>query len=148
VYATNKTGSISDDWIYYQVVIHLLLITLKHWQFSTISHLHNLHFTVAIFFHHELPLPISYQKLIWSCWELLWAELLQEPNWTGRELLLNSLLQLMCVHWLVLNWTAFSLSYKRWRLTCGRTQCCVLLSVTSRRSHDPSLLLRDPVFTA
>jgi hypothetical protein len=34
-------------------------------------------------------------------------------------------------------WTAFSLSYKRWSLTCGRPQRCVLLRVTARRSRDP-----------
>jgi hypothetical protein len=55
VYATNKTGSSSEDWIYYRVVIHLLLITLTHRQYSTISHLHNLQFTVAVFFHHKFP---------------------------------------------------------------------------------------------
>jgi extradiol dioxygenase family protein len=54
VYAT-KTGSSSDDWIYWQLVTHLLLITLTHWQYSTVSHLHNLQFTVAVVFHHELP---------------------------------------------------------------------------------------------
>jgi hypothetical protein len=30
VYATNKTGSSSDDWIYYQAVTHSLIITLIH----------------------------------------------------------------------------------------------------------------------
>jgi hypothetical protein len=30
VFATNMTGSSSDDWIYYQVVTHSLLITLIH----------------------------------------------------------------------------------------------------------------------
>jgi hypothetical protein len=44
---TNKTGSSSDDWIYYQVVIHLFLITLKYRLYSAISHLHNLQSTVA-----------------------------------------------------------------------------------------------------
>jgi hypothetical protein len=34
VYATNKTGSSSDDWIYYQMVTHSLLITLIHRQYS------------------------------------------------------------------------------------------------------------------
>jgi hypothetical protein len=47
VYVTNKTGPSSDDWIYYQVVIHLLLITLTHRQYSVISRLHNLQYTVA-----------------------------------------------------------------------------------------------------
>jgi hypothetical protein len=62
----------------------------------------------------------------------------------------NSLLQLTCVHWLVLvlNWTVFGLTYKCWSLRCGRTQRRVLLHVTSRRSRDPSLLLRDPLFTS
>jgi hypothetical protein len=67
---------------------------------------------------------------------------------------LNSLLQLMCVHWLVLNlysywtgWTAFSLSYKPWSLTC-RKRSIVYCCVTSQRSRDPSILLCDPAFTA
>jgi hypothetical protein len=33
-YATNKTGSSSDDWIYYQTVTHSLIITLIQWQYS------------------------------------------------------------------------------------------------------------------
>jgi hypothetical protein len=28
MYATNKTGSSSDDWIYYQLVTHFVVITL------------------------------------------------------------------------------------------------------------------------
>jgi hypothetical protein len=48
VYTTNKTSSSTDDWSYYQVIIHLLLITITHWQYSTVSHLHNLPFTVAV----------------------------------------------------------------------------------------------------
>jgi hypothetical protein len=47
VYATDKTGSSSDDWIYYQVVTHSLLITLIHRLYSALSHLHQLKFTVA-----------------------------------------------------------------------------------------------------
>jgi hypothetical protein len=47
VYATNKTGSSSDDGIYYQVVTHSLLITLTQWQYNAVSHLHQLKFTVA-----------------------------------------------------------------------------------------------------
>jgi hypothetical protein len=46
-----------------------------------------------------------------------------------------------------LNWTAFSLSYKPWSLTCGRTQRFVLLHVSLQRSRDPSLLLRNSAFT-
>jgi hypothetical protein len=56
VYATNKTGSSSDDEDYYQVVKHSLVITLRYTLYSDISHLHNLQLTAAVFFHHhELP---------------------------------------------------------------------------------------------
>jgi hypothetical protein len=58
--------------------------------------------------------------------------------------LVNTLLYLLV---LVLNWTAFTLSYKPWSLTL-EMQHCVLLHVVSRRSHGPSLLLRDPAFIA
>jgi hypothetical protein len=47
VYATNKTGSSSDDWIYYQMVTHSLLITLIHRLYNGVSHLHQLESTVA-----------------------------------------------------------------------------------------------------
>jgi hypothetical protein len=47
VYATNKTGSSSDDWIYYQLVTHSLIIALTHRQYSVISRLYTLLFTVA-----------------------------------------------------------------------------------------------------
>jgi extradiol dioxygenase family protein len=47
VYATNKTGSSSDDWIYYQVVTHSLLITLTHRLYSFISRSDTLQSTVA-----------------------------------------------------------------------------------------------------
>jgi hypothetical protein len=47
VYATNKTGSSSDDWIYYQVATHSLLITLTHSLHSFISRSDTLQSTVA-----------------------------------------------------------------------------------------------------
>jgi hypothetical protein len=47
VYATNKTGSSSDDWIYYQVVTPSLIITRTHRLYSAVSHLHQLQSTVA-----------------------------------------------------------------------------------------------------
>jgi hypothetical protein len=34
VYATNKTGSSSNDWIYSQLVTHSIVITLIQWQYS------------------------------------------------------------------------------------------------------------------
>jgi hypothetical protein len=42
-----KTGSSSDDWIYYQLVTHSVVITLTHRQYGAVSHLHRLQFTVA-----------------------------------------------------------------------------------------------------
>jgi hypothetical protein len=47
VYATNKTGYSSDDWIYLQLVTHSLTITRKHRQYSAMSRLHQLQFTIA-----------------------------------------------------------------------------------------------------
>jgi hypothetical protein len=47
MYATNKTGSSLDDWIYYQVVTHSHLITHTHSLYSFISLLHQLKFTAA-----------------------------------------------------------------------------------------------------
>jgi hypothetical protein len=47
VYATNKTGSSSDDWIYFQVVTHSLIITLLQWLYSFISRTDTLQSTVA-----------------------------------------------------------------------------------------------------
>jgi hypothetical protein len=47
MYATNKTGSSSDDWIYSQLVTHSLIITCTHRLYSAVSHLHQLQSTVA-----------------------------------------------------------------------------------------------------
>jgi hypothetical protein len=55
VHATNKTGSSSNDGTYYQLVTYSLVITLTHRQYSDISHLHELEFTVTVFFHHGFP---------------------------------------------------------------------------------------------
>jgi hypothetical protein len=40
-------------------VTHVLLITLTHWQYSTLSHLHNLQFTVANALDSLFPLVVS-----------------------------------------------------------------------------------------
>jgi hypothetical protein len=47
VYATNKTGSSSDDWIYYQVVTHSLLISLIHSLYRFIFRSDTLQSTIA-----------------------------------------------------------------------------------------------------
>jgi hypothetical protein len=47
VYATDKMGSSSDDWLYYQVVTHSLLITLIHRLYNAVSHIHQLKSAVA-----------------------------------------------------------------------------------------------------
>jgi hypothetical protein len=47
VLVTNKTGSSLDDWIYYQLVTYSLVITLKYRQYSAISHLQQLQFTIT-----------------------------------------------------------------------------------------------------
>jgi hypothetical protein len=60
VHVTSKTGSSSDDWIYWQFVTHTLLITRKHRQYSTIAHLHTFQFTVA----HALGFPVSTSRLL------------------------------------------------------------------------------------
>jgi hypothetical protein len=44
--------------------LYTYLITLTHWQYSILSHLHNLQHTVAVFFHHELPMAISCRELV------------------------------------------------------------------------------------
>jgi hypothetical protein len=51
--------STSDDWIYYQLVTHALLITLTSKQYSAIVDLHNLPTTVA----HALGFPVSTSRL-------------------------------------------------------------------------------------
>jgi hypothetical protein len=55
VYATNKTGSSSDDRIYYELVTHSLVITSRCSLYSAVSHLHNLQSTVA----HALGFSLS-----------------------------------------------------------------------------------------
>jgi hypothetical protein len=60
VYAINKTGSSSDDWIYSQLVTHSLIITLTHRQYSFISRLHQLQFTVA----HALGFLVATSRLL------------------------------------------------------------------------------------
>jgi hypothetical protein len=97
VYATNKTGSRSYDWIYYHLVTHLLLTMLTRWQYSTISRLHNLQFTAAVFFHHKLPLSIPCRELIWR------TELSEYSYWTKTVFILartklNSLYNLHADH--------------------------------------------------
>jgi hypothetical protein len=59
-YVTNKTGSSLDDWIYYQLVMHSLIITLKHGQYSAMSRLHQLQFTDA----HALGFSLSTSRLL------------------------------------------------------------------------------------
>jgi hypothetical protein len=44
---TNKTGSSSDECIYYNFQLQPLLITLTYRQYSAIAHLHHLQITVA-----------------------------------------------------------------------------------------------------
>jgi hypothetical protein len=73
----SSQSSSSDDWYCYQVVIHSLLTTLTHWQYSAIS---LTQFTVhccGLLPPRTSILAISCQKLICNCWELL-----REPNWT------------------------------------------------------------------
>jgi hypothetical protein len=53
VHVTNKTGPSSDDWIYYHSLLGV--ITLTHRQYSAISCLHQLQFTVA----HALGFSVS-----------------------------------------------------------------------------------------
>jgi hypothetical protein len=48
-------GSSSDDWIYSQLVTHSVVITLTQRQYSAVSHLHQLQFTVA----HALGFSVS-----------------------------------------------------------------------------------------
>jgi hypothetical protein len=60
VYVTNKTGSSSDDWIYYQMVTHSLInYTQTHRQYSAVSHLHQLQFTAA----HALGFSVHTSRL-------------------------------------------------------------------------------------
>jgi hypothetical protein len=47
VYATNKTGSRSDDWIYYQAVTHSLVNYTYTMAVHFISHIHQLNSAVA-----------------------------------------------------------------------------------------------------
>jgi hypothetical protein len=125
----------------------VLIITLKHRQYSAISLLHQLQFTVAHALGFSVSSSLSVTLKSSHSNELSSSLHFVTSNW---ELTANS-----CEHtfansysyWTELNWTELP-SYKCWRLTCGRMQRCVLLCVTSRRSRDPSLLLRDPVFTA
>jgi hypothetical protein len=56
----NWVRSSSDDWIYYQLVTHSLVITLKYRQYSAISRLHNLQFTIA----HTLGFSLSTSHLL------------------------------------------------------------------------------------
>jgi hypothetical protein len=83
VYATNKTGSSSDDWTYLTVGYTL---TLNY--AYTLAIQHYLSFTqFTVHCCGLLPprtsfLAISSRELIWNCWELLRAKLLREPNWT------------------------------------------------------------------
>jgi hypothetical protein len=58
LYVTDKTGTSSDDWIYYQLITHSLVITLKYRQYRAISSLHQLQFTVA----HALGFPVSISR--------------------------------------------------------------------------------------
>jgi hypothetical protein len=58
VHATNKTGSSSDDWIYEHLVIHSLLITLTHRQYSAIVHLDTSEFPVA----HAIGFSVSTRR--------------------------------------------------------------------------------------
>jgi hypothetical protein len=60
MYATNKMGSSSDDWIYSQLVTHSLIITLKYSLYSAVSHLHQLKFTIA----HALGFSLSTSRLL------------------------------------------------------------------------------------
>jgi hypothetical protein len=133
VYVTNKMGSSLDDWIYCQLVTHSLIITLKYRPYSAISCLHNLQFTIA----HTLEFSVSTGCLLAVDLYTQTVTVLNSnitckssPSQKHSSQLapithcklvvnsplrtsLNSLLQLTCVHWLVLNgWTAFSLSYK------------------------------------
>jgi hypothetical protein len=59
VYAANKTGSISDDWIYYQLVKQTLTITLIQWLYSAVSHLHSSQSTAA----HALGFSVHTSRL-------------------------------------------------------------------------------------
>jgi hypothetical protein len=59
VHATNMTGSSLDDGIYYQFG-YTLLFTLTHRQYSTISVLHQLLFTVA----HALGFYVSTSRFL------------------------------------------------------------------------------------
>jgi hypothetical protein len=45
--ASNKTGSSSDEWTYYQLVTHSLFITLKYKQYIAVADLHSSQHTVA-----------------------------------------------------------------------------------------------------
>jgi hypothetical protein len=47
VYATNKTGSSSDDWIYQQLVTHSLINYTYTMAIQFISHLHTLQSAAA-----------------------------------------------------------------------------------------------------
>jgi hypothetical protein len=54
----------SDDWIYYELVTHALLITVTSKQYSTIVHLHQLQFAVPNALGFPLfPLVVSEQRL-------------------------------------------------------------------------------------
>jgi hypothetical protein len=55
VHATNKTGSSSDDWIYYTFTLNY-----TYTQYSAMAQLHHLQFTVA----HALGFPVSISRLL------------------------------------------------------------------------------------
>jgi hypothetical protein len=166
VYVTDKTGSSSDDWIYYQLVYTLLVITLIQ---AVQCYLSFTPVTVQCYTRtrilslqlsspsngsrrskcNSLILQILHVSLLT---ESLFSNHADNSSTTDWELVVNSLLRtLTCTRMNTDSYsysTAFSLSYKCWSLTCGRTQRCVVLRVTSWRLRDPSLLLRHPVVTA
>jgi hypothetical protein len=81
VHVTNKTGSSSNDWIYYQLVTHSLVITFKYSLCSVISHLHNLQSTVA----HALGSSLSTSRLLATDLDTQTVTALHSKYYTRRK---------------------------------------------------------------
>jgi hypothetical protein len=138
VYATNKTGSSSDDWIYYQMVTHAL-INYTYTQaiqcclsFTPVKVYRCTHTRILLF-----PLVVSQQRISTHNYNNLTLQVSHinlliteqssyltpithcELNWPTCTLLLLYLYftgRLTTNNW---RCTAFSLSYQRWNLIRG-----------------------------
>jgi hypothetical protein len=145
VFVPNKTGCISDDWIYYQLFTHSLVITLKYSHYSTIPRLRQLQFTVA----HALGFSVSTSRFPATDLDIQIITVLHSKYYTRRKSLSHTLspltatnfpllLHFTCNSHCELTWalccelvlrTVFSLSYEPWILHARERSvvyCCVI----------------------